>query len=141
MTRRRYTRRKYLGDDAYSWAVFGPDGRPVATGMGDGESLYLCDQKNGISPGAPFAHRERYKHDGLTVYWVTRGRDGQTLGYIVGSRGAWYAFTSAEYRSRRKRSLLSGWPAQETVADAAHLLGRKPSLAPKAKEYGRPKAR
>lgn len=36
---KRITARKYMGDDAYSWAVF-VDGRPVVTGLSKREVAY-----------------------------------------------------------------------------------------------------
>lgn len=39
----KYTCKKYMGDDLYSWAVF-KDGRPVATGMGQHQARWLRDQ-------------------------------------------------------------------------------------------------
>lgn len=46
------TARKYMGDDAYSWAVF-VDGRPAVTGLSRGQVAYyrkLIAQQLGISP-------------------------------------------------------------------------------------------
>ena len=40
---RKYTYKKYMGDDTYSWAVF-RDGRPYATGMDRGEAKRLKER-------------------------------------------------------------------------------------------------
>lgn len=37
--KRNITIRKYMGDDAYSWAVF-VDGRPILTGLSRSEAQY-----------------------------------------------------------------------------------------------------
>jgi hypothetical protein len=43
MAKRKITARKYMGDDAYSWAVF-VDGRPAYTGLTRREVPYYRQQ-------------------------------------------------------------------------------------------------
>lgn len=40
----KWTYKKYMGDDLYSWAVF-KDGRPFCTGMGRSEAKRLKERK------------------------------------------------------------------------------------------------
>lgn len=55
MSAPRITARKYMGDDAYSWAVFA-DGRPVVTGLSRPEVAYHKRQV-----AAMYAEREGRK--------------------------------------------------------------------------------
>lgn len=41
--KRKITTRKYMGNDAYSWAVFA-DGRPIITGLSKTEAAYHKQQ-------------------------------------------------------------------------------------------------
>lgn len=52
MRKPKITARKYMGDDAHSWAVF-VDGRPAVTGLSRSQVAYfkkVIAQELGISP-------------------------------------------------------------------------------------------
>lgn len=101
----RYTYRKYMGDDIYSYAVF-DYGRPIMTGLSRDSARYECDIRN---PPKPDVRAERIPREGRrpSVYVIYDYSDsktfGRSIGYAVGARGHWEVFDGA-YLRRRKAS-------------------------------------
>lgn len=89
-----------------------------------GFSLYAVEAKR----PAPTFHKGDGKDGGRNLLGALLiGSSWDTIGWVLGHRGAWHAYTDADWRAQTRvrgyRSApVSQWSVQATVADAAEAV-------------------
>jgi hypothetical protein len=90
-------------------------------GAQDGRSLYVVER---LRPAPTFNRGDGYDGGRNLLGALLIGPCWDTVGYVVGTRGAWHAYTARDwYRHGSRRGLpLCQFGERATVAQAANLL-------------------